>query len=68
MRMLRLFYVQIRRGGFSHPAPWGEKSSPFHTLQGAKDHVRGCQELADHQNCVIDYIISDETGNIVEQG
>lgn len=66
--MLRLFFVQIRRGGFINPSPWGDKGNPFHTLQGAKDHVKGCQELAEHQNCVIDYIITDETGRVIEQG
>lgn len=66
--MLQLFFVEIRRGGFKNPAPWGEKGSPFHTLESAKDHVRGLREMADQVNCVIDYRITDETGRIVATG
>lgn len=66
--MLTLYYVQIRRGGFQNPAPWGDKGNPFHTLNSAKDHVRGMQEMADAQNCVIDYMITDEAGNVIHSG
>lgn len=66
--MFQLYYVQIRRGGFQNPAPWGEKGNPFHTLAAAKDHVKGLAEMADKVNCVIDYIITDEAGTIIAQG
>lgn len=66
--MLQLFYVQIRRGGFQNPAPWGDKGNPFHTLNAAKDHVRGMQEMADKENLVIDYMITDETGRVIQSG
>ena len=63
-----MYYVQIRRGGFPNPSPWGEKDNPFHTLEAAKDHVKGCAEMADKINCCIDYLITDGFGNIVAQG
>lgn len=66
--MLTLYYVQIRRGGFENPAPWGEKGNPFHTLASAKDHVKGMSEMAEAHNCVIDYIITDEAGNVIASG
>lgn len=68
MHMLTLYYVQVRRGGFQNPAPWGDKGNPFHTLNSAKDHIRGLQEMADKMNCVIDYMITDEAGHVVQSG
>lgn len=66
--MNQLFYVQVRRGGFANPAPWGDKGSPFHTLNSAKDHVKGIREMADKDNLVVDYMITDETGRVIQSG
>jgi len=66
--MLTLYYVQIRRGGFEKPSPWGDKGNPFHTLASAKDHVKGMAEMAEKMNCVIDYIITDEAGHVLASG
>lgn len=66
--MLTRYFVQIRRGGFINPSPWGDKGNPFLTLEGARGHIRGMKEWADKQNIVIDYILSDEAGNVIEQG
>lgn len=63
-----MFFVQVRRGGFPNPSPWGEKGNSFATLEKAEEHVYGIADQADKYNCVIDWIISDENGNIVEKG
>jgi hypothetical protein len=63
-----IYYVQIRRGGFIDPAPWGDKGTPFYSLDWALDFVRGIQELAVSYNVVIDYIITDEKGTEVKRG
>lgn len=58
-------YVQIRRGGFQTKPPWGEKSF-FENLIEAKEHISNVAKMADNYNCVLDYLITDDHGNIIE--
>ncbi|NIQ13492.1 MAG: hypothetical protein GTO02_03490 [Candidatus Dadabacteria bacterium] len=63
-----MYYVQVRRGGFQNPGPWGEKGHPFDNVKSANTHIKGVQEMADKYDCVIDYIITDESGQVIERG